>query len=279
MANIRSSGGNVLTAMSSLAQGVRLSAAKTLVAYNFPTEELRTSGATVNTAIAVSNPIRVPGANVLVAARGRVANPNLRAWTYTLDGHDFYVLRLGDDFTFVYDLTTKQWSRFTGSTLEFWRANIGMNWRDAASLAYDYGSSVVVGDDSYGLLWFLDPKQGYDDAPREGDEAQVRFPRVATGQIIARSRQYVPIFEVFLTGSNGWPALTGATVDLKYSDDAGNNYVSAGPQEVEAGNYTQKLSWMSLGRFSYPGRLFRIEDDGALARIDGLDVNHGTATA
>jgi hypothetical protein len=33
------------------------------------------------------------------------------------------------------------------------------------------------------------------------------------------------------------------------------------------------LSWYSLGQIQAPGRLFRITDDGAVARIDGMEMN------
>jgi hypothetical protein len=253
------------------------SLATSYVVGSFPAEFIEASQGFLSIAAEPSIQSQASQAALLVVGRGRVYNPKLRAWTYTLDGHDFYVLRLGDQETLVFDLTTEQWSRFTSGDLEFWRANTGMNWLDAIGLSVEYGSNVLVGDDTNGTLWFLDPDQGYDESVFSS-EAVLPFPRVATGQMIAKSREYLPIFEVFLTGSNGFPAFTGAEVTLKYSDDAGNNYVSAGALEAQAGNYNEELSWKSLGRFSYPGRLFRIEDNGALARIDGLDVNHG-ATA
>jgi hypothetical protein len=53
--------------------------------------------------------LRVPQADVLAYVRGRIQNPKLRAWTFTLDGHDFYVLRLGMDLTLVYDVYSEQW--------------------------------------------------------------------------------------------------------------------------------------------------------------------------
>lgn len=258
---------------------VESSALRFNAVYNIPAETVEAPQFLLQTVLGSSADVEATQLRLVVVGRGRVENPDVRAWTYTLDGHDFYVLRLGDEETLVYDLTTEQWSRFTSSNYPFWRANTGMNWRDGISLAENWGSNVIVGDDSLGVLWFLDPNQNFDDSVDNSNTTPQPFPRVATGQLISRSRQYIPIFEVFLTGSNGWPSLAGSSVDLKYSDDAGNNYVSAGPITPEDGNYNQEYSWLSLGRFSYPGRLFRIEDNGALARIDGLDINHGTATS
>ena len=93
------------------------------------------------------------------------SKPQARVWTFSLDGHDFYVLRLGDSETLVYDLYSEQWVDWANFQKEFWRANNGQNWAGASKLAYTYGSDVVVGDDTYGLLWFLDPEQPYDQDP------------------------------------------------------------------------------------------------------------------
>lgn len=254
---------------------LRTSEVGVMVAVNFPTQFITASEGTVNVSANHSPDVQVSEASTLVMGRGRVQNPRLRAWTYTQDGHDFYVLRLGDDYTFVYDLTTEQWMRFTSQEYAFWRPNTGMNWIDGMRLAVDYGSNVIVGDDTFGLLWFLDPNQGYDDDTDREVLSPKKFPRVATGQMIAKARQYVSCFQVYLTASGGFPSAPDMSVELKYSDDAGNNYVSAGLQPVTAGDYTQNLDWLSLGRYSYPGRLYQIIDDGALARIDSLDILDG----
>jgi 2-methylcitrate dehydratase PrpD len=42
---------------------------------------------------------------------------------------------------------------------------------------------------------------------------------------------------------------------------------------VTAGEFTPELSWYSLGQIGAPGRLFKIVDDGAVARIDGAPLN------
>lgn len=263
-----------LVALRVSAEGIEDSGTRGLAAINFPSEEVTVPQLRVAAVTEVDGDMEASQVMALGAVRGRIQNPTVRAWTFSLDHHDFYVLRLGSRGTLVYDLTTQQWSTFTSQEYDFWRANKGFNWIDALGVAHEKGSNVLVGDDTYGILWFLDPNQGYDDDVNRDIETPKTFPRVATGQIVAKSREYQSCFEVYLTGSNGYPSFSGATVDLSYSDDAGNNYVSAGPIEVEEGNYNQELSWMSLGRFTYPGRLFRIEDNGALARIDGMDINH-----
>lgn len=253
------------------------SLATTLVVANFPTPQLDASQAgTIVTTNFTNTDMRLSQAAVMVVGRGRVYNPKLRVWTYTLDGHEYYVLRLGDDKTLVYDLTTQQWSWFTYGELDFWRPNTGMNWYSAGTISNQYGSNIICGDDTFGHLWVLDPEQGFDDNsvdPAEGEAR--RFPREATGQVITRQRVSLPVYEVYLTASFGEPVETGDTVELSYSDDLGNTYVSAGEIPTNAGDFKQQFSWRSLGLITQSGRLFKISDDGAFARIDGLDCHIG----
>jgi hypothetical protein len=83
--------------MSALAVGA-YPAAQTQVA------QLAALGAT-----AANMETRVSQATMLVAALGSVSDPHVRAWTFTLDGHDYYVLRLGNLETIIYDTLAEQW--------------------------------------------------------------------------------------------------------------------------------------------------------------------------
>lgn len=260
-----------------ITENLHLTNATVFVIANFPTPEIEVSqsGATV-VAHRTSNKMNVSQAGVLVVARGRVYSPKLRAWPYTLDSHDYYVLRLGEGKTLVFDWATKEWSWFTSEDNEFWRPLIGMNWYSAGPLPAVYGSNVVAGDDTFGHLWILDPEQGYDNnAADVTDTSPVRFPRVATGQLTTRERRFLPIYQVYLTGSSGYPVEDGDTVEHSYSDDAGVTYVTAGELPVTDGSTTQEFAWRSLGLAIPSGRIFRISDDGAFARIDSLDVSYG----
>lgn len=266
-----------LGTISSIATDLRLSQARTLAVYNFPAEEIDVTQGRILVTGKVTNVIEISQARTLGITRGRVYNPKLRAWPFNLDTHRFYVLRLGEDKTLVYDLQTEQWSHWATGDFQFWRPTIGMNWKTPGSNAFSSGSNVVLGDDTFGLLWMLDPEQGYDESPVDRT-IQRRFPRVAEAQMISRARDIIPVFQIYLTADLGAPALTGSEVELLYSDDQGHSYVSAGTIEVEEGNYAQEFAWRSLGIISAPGRLFRIADNGAFARIDGLDILNGSAT-
>lgn len=246
-----------------------------MVAYNVPSDSINATYAgedIVYTRIAQELP--ATSAGVLAVYRGQIDNPHLKSWAYTLDGHDNFVLKLGTDGkTLVFDISTKQWSWWASPDSERWRPLTGMNWYSAGQIPFFYGSNVIVGDDSYGILWVLSPEKGQDDDLLE-DDIEVPFERIATGQMVTRARTFDPVYSVYLTADLGSPKLTANTVSLEYSDDQGHTYITADqPQVSVQGNYAQEFAWRSMGRTRAPGRLFRITDNGAFSRIDGMNVN------
>lgn len=254
---------------------IRATGGAALAVYNIPTPRLKTSQANVSVVYRwTAQSMKVTQAFALAVVRGTISNPTMRSWCFTLDGHDFWVLKLGTSFkTLVFDLTTGQWAHWATEGSTGWRASLGFNWRSSDNIAAIYGSNVVVGDDSAGALWVLDPEYAFDDSLFVGEEPST-FTRVATGQVPATGRNYQPVYSVNLSASFGSPASETSTVTLTYSDDQGNTYTTAdAPIISELGNYDQEFTWRSLGVFRSPGRLFKITDDGAFARIDSMDVN------
>lgn len=226
-------------------------------------------------AVASANTITSSQVFVLAACTGRVADPRVRTWTYTLDGHDFYVIRLGNDETLVFDLSTGQWSTFASGEGALWRAYNGTNWLGADPISAGYGSNVVVGDDGNGALYFLDPDGDTDDDALLGADVQRSFERVAIGQVVTHGYNAQRCFGVTLLGSIGEQVADDAnlrTVTLEVSDDGGHSYQDCGNLTVDAEQYSTRLNWRSLGSIRYPGRLFKITDYGALKRLDSLDV-------
>lgn len=249
------------------------------VVFNFPSPEVDTSQYDSTTLTTSDIPLNVSQFDLEAVFRGSIYNPRLRAWSFDLDSHEFYVLRLGNSKTLIYDLSTEQWSWWSGSDVT-WRAQIGTNWTSSGAIPAAYGSNVIVGDDTFGILWVLDPEQGYDEASIEAQRDEgvtIKYPRVATGQLTTRGRITIPCYQVYLVSDAGYPSYEGATVTLSYSDDGGNTFVSAGTRTVESGNYYQEFAWRSLGLIRSPGRLFRIEDDGAFAQINELTVYDNSA--
>lgn len=271
---IRVTYGAALATVRNAADALRLSAGSALVALNFPTANERVTQLSGIVTVKHNTPLRVTNVAVLVAVKGRTADPKLRAWTFSLDGHDFYVLRLGDTATLVYDLYSEQWMDWDAFSATFWPVNSGINWVGGTGLAQSYGSNVLVGDDNYGLLWFLDPAQPYDQSPESADlQQEIFFERVIQGQVAIVGRQVLPCYACWLTTDMGAPAYVGAGVQLEISDDAGATYDDMGTVTVTTGENAPEIAWYSLGQIEAPGRLFRLTDDGAVARIDGMEMN------
>lgn len=201
-------------------------------------------------------------------AKGYVEKPHVRSWGFSLDGHDFYVLRLGVNSTLVLDLTTGQWSDWSGHNLPVWRAVCGQNWLGMGKTTADrlYGTNIVAGDDRVGVLWMLDPAKGVDDGPAADVDDQP-YTRTTTGAVPMTMRQTQRDGAIYLTISLGQPVVTGAAITLRISDDWGKSYRDAGSITVEPSNYTQEIAWRSVGLIRAPGRLYQFEDQGAAVRI------------
>ncbi len=267
MTDVQATQAFVLAAVTTGAD-VRVSKAYVLAATQFPSEEVRASQAFVNAAVFYGNRVQVVQAYVLAAIRGRVYDPRIRAWTFTLDGHDYYVLRLGTASTLVYDTNSEQWYIWGSRDSDLWSAYNGINWVGAG-----YSSNVIVGDDINGSIYQLDPDYDFDDDRLVGNENPRQFLRQITGQIIKRGYDAAPCFEVQLLGSIGDMANTDLTaVTLATSDDSGHTYDDQGTVTLDNADYTARASWLSLGSIVAPGRLFRISDYGALKRIDSLEM-------
>lgn len=243
-----------------------------LAVYNFPASTGYQSQDMINI-LAESNPASlITQALSTVVYQIRPDDPRVRCWTYSMDGHDFYILQLGENETLVYDVYSEQWMEWADRNVGIWNLSTGRNWIGGLVKSQQYGSNVIVGDNANGAIYFLDPEYIYDDG-RWNDTTNTEnntFTRYATGQIYISTRDYAPCWGVSLYGSIGENTETG-TVTLRYSDDSGHTYISAGDISVPVGGYSNRLDWLSLGSMTYPGRLFRLEDTGAIARIDSLE--------
>lgn len=239
---------------------------------NFPAEFGQAAQARIVATARFKPTAQVAQGRVFAEGRGRIDNRRLRAWGFPLDGHDLYVLRLGEDATIVFDLTTGQWPDWWGHDLPYWRAHLGQAWAGMGAMLFAQGhtTNVVAGDDNWGLLWTLAPEAGADESPR-ADRPEVPFDRVVMGGTPMQMRERAQCNAVYLTMSLGNPPLVGTNVTLRTSDDLGKTWTDHGAITVEAGNYDQEFAWRSLGLIKHPGRIFSIEDNG-VARIGGADM-------
>lgn len=258
------------------AEGIGSPQAGFVAPINFPAEFLNIPQAGVTSPLRQASPVSATQMGMVIPARGQFDNPRIRAWAYSQDSHDFYVLRLGMEATLIYDTTTQQWSEWDGSGYPFWRAALGLNWIGMSKDNFDgdpgAATQIVVGDDSLGILWTLDPEQGYDEAI-DATSGDIPVIRAVRGGIPFRGRHRSRTNGVWLTISNGRPTLPLAAVILRTSDDQGVTWQDRGTITVIPSDYSQNLYWRSLGLMRAPGRLFEFEDDGAMIRIDSADVD------
>lgn len=249
-----------------------VSQADVIAVFNVPAASVQLSQADIGYTYQRKSKIQVSQADVIVIYRGRVEDPRVVAWTFTLDGHDYYVLRLGTQTTLVYDTFSRQWYVWGSNEGDLWRAYHGTNWRGALRYAEGFGSEVVVGDDGNGAIYLLNPDADEDDDALLGAERPRKFRRRVVAQaIIPNGYDFVPCYGVQLFGSVGQDDVTSA-VSLSISDDRGQTYFSVEDQTVPTGDTQYRLEWLSLGSMRAPGRLFRVTDDGALRRIDGFQM-------
>lgn len=268
---IRAPQAGYLVAVRQQAQETYVLQATTLGIYNVPTDEIQVTYGAKNIAYRrTAQQFPVTQAVLLAVIRGRTDSPYIRAWTYTLDGHDYYVLHLGSVETLVYDTHAQTWAVWGSGNLPSWRAYTGTNWIGGRALGGTF-SNIVTGDDSSGTLYWLDPEGDRDDDAIEGSDLPRPFRREITGQVVLKpGYNFVPCYGVQLMGSIGSGPEGGLEVNLEVSDDRGHTYWDAGNIAINEYDYTARVNWLSLGSMTAPGRLFRVMDRGALKRIDSL---------
>lgn len=178
---------------------------------------------------------------------------NSRAWGFDLDQHQFYVLHLGVEGTFVYDLLSQQWGQWITQGFDTWNAENGVEWN----------SEIYVGDNTLPVLWKLDVDAFLDDDFRP-------IKRVVTGGIPATARETLRSGMLVLSATKQSDVDEDAYVQLSISDDGGFTYKDRDALAVDDSE-TQDFSWRGLGTIRAPGRVFKIIDEGAVVTIDGAD--------
>jgi hypothetical protein len=249
-----------------------------LAAFTFPSQGFEADAANLTVPVEQEKTFQTNKVAVQVVCAARPELAYVRAWTATLDGHDYYFLQL-QEMTLVYDIHAQEWYNWGTLSRELWRAQTGIDWN--ANLGKiiggltDLGSSnILVGDNATGTLYFLHTNLMEDQDP-DGVEF-LPFQRVVYGQIPLRGHDYVSCNGVELSGSIGeTPTIGNMSVTLSYSDDQGHTFVDAGSEQLAAGQYEYVVQWGSLGSFKGPGRLFKIVDYGGIYRIDSLDYDDG----
>lgn len=190
---------------------------------------------------------------VLAAVKSGISGSlQTRVWAFELDGHTFYVLGLGDEGTFLYDLDTKQWAKWDTDGYGTWNMDDGLMWN----------GRVVASDLVEPVLWELDPDTTLDDDWR-------LVHHVMTGGIEWRSRSGKRNDALRVAASVGMISPGGMTIRLRFSDDRGNTWTTMEDITLLDGDFSGEIAWRSLGSIQAPGRIYELSDFGGTIRIDG----------
>lgn len=194
---------------------------------------------------------------VVVAATGVFPEAPLtvNVFPYDIDGHVMYGLHIRGRGTFVYDLMTSQWAQWQTADFPFWNAQYHVKWQD------NYYASTKFENQ----LNLVDPDSVLDDSFRTNSF-------IATGRLESQDREYVANPEAQIFGSIG---LRGGDVNLRYSDDEGETWSAYRTVDVTAGARNANVMFYDLGSVTAPGRIYQIEDEGTLRRIQTLKVKMG----
>lgn len=181
---------------------------------------------------------------------------NLRAWTFRYNRHDFYVLT-ADEFTYAFDLTRREWSRWDSYGEDNFKAHLG----------FQIGSSVYGATSNSNKIFIL--AEGSSD---DGDP----IIREISG-VIHNPGRSVPCSSVSLRVNAGWSPSYGFTpkLEMRWSDDQGttwSDYVEA--SLGDRGMYSEYVIYRALGRITHPARNFEFRfTEDCTFRIDAAYMN------
>lgn len=203
----------------------------------------------------------------------RLNSAVMRSWGFSVDGHDFYILHLPGQQTLVYDAITEEWSSWSSSGSATLHQTSGFVWNTAGLVTYGYSQQFagVAGDSRTGRLWLIDPALGVDQNLTTG--ASEPFTSTVIGGIPIEGRNHIPCNFLRLHASRGRPNASGASVTIRISDDEGQTWFTLSPIVITSSDFTQDITWRSLGVMKIPGRLFEVSDNGAFMRIDSLEMS------
>lgn len=206
------------------------------------------------------------------AIRAAVVNI-IFAWSFSLDNHTYYVMSVldttGTSKTFVYDVTTSSWSRW--STLE---ASVWAGFCGAQSTGYP--ATIVAGQANTPNLYHVDATFNID-SDQNGDVPILR--ELVGGVGVTGPDQRCDSLSV--CAAMGWSPDPDepAILQVRWSEDQGQTWgdwrdMSLGKQGQYAGLATLRL----LGRMKAPGRIFHFRmSDPAISRISYARVNEAFA--
>jgi hypothetical protein len=234
----------------------RSSQVLTLTAINFPSVLERTSQVAGLVVAQPTVPIRTAQSYVLVAIKVGAEERTLRAWYFTQDDHDFYVLQMGAE-TYIYDILTGQWCQWVSPDAPYWRGADGCDWN---------GVNVCCDPDT-GKIFLIDPNNRL-------DYSTTPVVSQIFGGMTERFRTMVPCYMAEIALSEGRPpaGIDATTVGVRLRSYDTLTWVDHGTLQGQASGNMLYARFYGLGLMKSPGTLFEITDYGYARRIDGLNV-------
>lgn len=184
-----------------------------------------------------------------ISERVRKATGDCSAWTFGLDGHSFYVLRIPGQGSFAYDASTQQWSEFATFGMAEWLPWVG----------YQDGGEIVVGSALDGRLLRVDPDALTDDG--------VMIERIVTGTVPVIGKPPRNDSASIGIGCSG-----DTTIRLRWKD--GRDELPAYYDPIDARAPFDVAQIWRLGQPDQPYRTFEISCIAPeRIRIAGMSVN------
>lgn len=178
----------------------------------------------------------------------RTAEADLSASFFVKDQHPCYVLHLGTAASWVYDLSTQRWSRFSSLSYDYWRPRFFANMGD-----------VVIGTDrNSNQVWTLDPDSGADGSDPVPKEFYA-FVDVPEGRL--------PLTNVQIDAHLGDAPTSDpddeSVMSLQISRDDGASWSSPRERGLGArGNRMVQPRWNGLGEVKAPGAILKFACSG-----------------
>lgn len=169
----------------------------------------------------------------------RAATDILSGFAYSIGGHTVYVLNMGVQGTFAYDVSTQQWHE--------WRSKGDASFR--AQFAAPFGDGLYVVGGNAGRISFLDPTTYQDN----GDA----ITREWTAYLPTTERMRCDNVILNCSVGNSPSYVANPKVSLAYSDDGGKTISSPITASLgQAGDFSTPVAWYRLGMVNRPGRIF-----------------------
>lgn len=205
--------------------------------------------AQVYRAAAAPQVISEPG----ISERIRKAAGECSAWTFGVEGHSFYVLRVPGQGSFAYDASTQLWSEFGSFGRTEWLPYVG----------YQDNGVVYAGSSLNGTVWRVDPSA-------ETDSGRPIVPTI-TGTLFVNGKP--PRND---SASIGVGASADCTLRLRWRDGR-DDYPSAYEELLVQAPFDVAELWR-LGSIDEPFRTFEIScADPVKISISGMIVNEAWA--